>query len=170
MGILIKFEKVSFEQYCKDRRSIAPLLRESVLRNEWDNIKLPTRATYGSSGYDFYAPYDVGWIQNSLDNPIIYTGVRFIVDEAVMWVLLMPRSGWGFKYGFRLVNTIGNIDGDYANAENEGHIAVKVSSIFPVPINRGDRFMQGVICPCILTTDDCAAGLRTGGFGSTGIC
>ena len=41
-------------------------------------------------------------------------------------LFLFPRSGQGFKYRFALANTVGIIDSDYMNADNEGHIMVKL--------------------------------------------
>ena len=52
MKRIAKFEKVSLKQFMEGfERPDA----ESV----YNEIKLPRRATAGSAGYDFYAPYDV---------------------------------------------------------------------------------------------------------------
>lgn len=52
MKKIAKFEKVSLKQFVEGcERPDA----ESV----YNEIKLPKRATAGSAGYDFYAPYDV---------------------------------------------------------------------------------------------------------------
>ncbi len=127
-------------------------------------VQLPTRATRGSSGYDFYAPqrYEV----HAGESIIIQTGIRFITDEQV-WLMCMPRSGLGFKYGMRLYNTVGNIDSDYWRSDNEGHIMAKIVAEKDFVIEKGDRFMQGVILPYFITDDDNASGNRNGGFGST---
>lgn len=127
-------------------------------------VQLPNRATQGSSGYDFYAPqrYEV----HAGEPIIIQTGIRFITDERV-WLMCMPRSGLGFKYGMRLFNTIGNIDSDYWHSDNEGHIMAKIIAEKDFVIEKGDRFMQGVILPYLITDDDNASGSRNGGFGST---
>lgn len=81
---------------------------------------------------------------------------------------LFPRSGLGFKHGMRLKNTVGIIDSDYYNADNEGHIMAKIDVDYGFIGEEGDRFMQGVFLPYGVTTDDNANGERTGGFGSTG--
>lgn len=131
--------------------------------SNWD-FQLPTRATLGSSGYDFYAPqrYEV----RAGETIVIQTGVRFITDEPV-WLMCMPRSGYGFKYGMRLYNTIGNIDSDYWHSDNEGHIMAKITADKDFVIEKGDRFMQGVILPYLVADNDSATGDRNGGFGST---
>ena len=54
---MIHFEKVSFEQYYKDRTKVETYLTEEEVRSEYDAIKLPKRATTDSAGYDFFAPY-----------------------------------------------------------------------------------------------------------------
>ena len=44
------------------------------------------------------------------------------------WVLMMfPRSGLGFKYRLQLNNTVGIIDSDYYDSDNEGHIFIKIT-------------------------------------------
>lgn len=127
--------------------------------------KLPTRATAGSSGYDFYSPADY---EIKAGEPIIIpTGIRFITDEQV-WLMCMPRSGLGFKYGVRLANTIGNIDSDYWISPNEGHIMLKIIADTDFSIKKGDRIAQGVILPYLLADDDISTtAIRQGGFGST---
>ena len=62
-------------------------------------------------------------------------------------LLIVPRSGLGFKYGIRLPNTIGVIDADYAQADNEGHILVAFEnpSSEDVKLRQGKPFVQGII-------------------------
>ena len=157
------FEKVSFEQYCKDM-SVEP---NEYFRNEWEAIRLPTRATPGSAGYDFYFPQNPILI-NKDHGYIIPTGIRVRLDPG--WALiLLPRSSFGIKYGMRLSNTVGLIDSDYYGAANEGHIMAKVSSKEAMALRTGDRFMQGVLlCVGLATNDTVVSETRVGGFGSTG--
>ena len=57
-----KFEKVSLRQYIEAWRKLGSVKSDEVLEEEWNNIKLPKRATKGSAGYDFFAPCDLGEI------------------------------------------------------------------------------------------------------------
>ncbi len=150
MNRIAKFYKVSKEQFGHDC---------------YENIKLPLRATAGSAGYDFYAPYDFQLEPN--DEIIIDTGIRAKIDPH--WVLIiLPRSGSGFKYGIRLANTAGVIDSDYFNAENEGHIKIKlIGGSKPYIVKAGDAFAQGIFLPYGITEDDECTTKRHGGFGST---
>ena len=71
-----------------------------------------------------------------------------------------------------LVNGTGIIDADYYNNEdNEGHILVAFYNLSgeSVTIHRGDRIAQGIFCPYLVSSDDRANGVRTGGIGSTGV-
>ena len=57
---MIKFHKVSYEQFYKDYVKInGDVTRDIMVRELYDNIELPKRATAKSAGYDFFAPYTV---------------------------------------------------------------------------------------------------------------
>ena len=149
------FMKVTKQQYTQDTGDPAG----------YDLITLPRRATTGSAGYDFYLPKSI-YVSN--EPVLVHTGIRVRIDPG--WVLaLFPRSGLGFKYGLRLLNTTGIIDSDYFEAANEGHIAAKIVSDTPVELKAGDRFMQGILLPYgIATNDHILMAHRQGGFGSSG--
>ncbi len=132
-----------------------------------DEIPLPRRATTGSAGYDFVSPVRV--LLAPGEAAVIPTGIR--AEMSPGWVLLLfPRSGLGFRHGIRLSNTVGVIDSDYAFAENEGHILVKLQnpSDHPVEIACGERFCQGVFLPFGIAEEEESFEARRGGFGSTG--
>lgn len=157
-----KFHKVSFAQYLKDRS-----LCEEVARDEYDNIVVPKRATAGSAGYDFFAPFDFTLAPGCEIK--FSTGIRVELDQD-KFLACYTRSGLGFKYKLRLANQVGIIDADYYFADNEGHIGVKLCNEGNdfLHIKRGMPFMQGVITQYFLTCDDNATAQRHGGFGSTG--
>lgn len=163
---VIKFKKVSYEQFKADCLS-NPLfknLTDEEIKQAYENIKLPTRSTSGSAGYDFFAPFEISVSRN----PIVFpTGIRCVMDRSIV-LLLMPRSGLGFKYGMELTNTIGVIDSDYSSSANEGHIMAKIQSDKAFLLNAGDRFMQGIFVKYYLAANDSAKKTRNGGFGSTG--
>ena len=54
MNIVAKFEKVSYEQFERDIIDTYGEFPSEEIRNIYDNIKLPKRATQGSAGYDFF--------------------------------------------------------------------------------------------------------------------
>lgn len=171
----MKFEKISYKQYkndfgaypyCTDgEASIAYICG-------YDDIELPKRATKKSAGYDIYSP-----ISHTLypgQYVLIPTGIKFQCDDD-KFLMAVPRSGQGFKYGVMLANTVGVIDADYYNnPKNEGHIWVKlvypVSTLNtqPMQIKEGDAICQCIISPYYTVDDDDADGDRVGGFGSTG--
>ena len=57
MNKIAQFEKVSFEQFEKDWLKCFPETKN--VKEIYDSIKLPKRATTGSAGYDFYAPSEI---------------------------------------------------------------------------------------------------------------
>ena len=163
MHRIANFEKVSFNEFRK-----AFDLSENEVRAIYDNIKIPVRATEGSAGYDFYAP--VSFELKAGETAKIPTGIRARIDNG--WVLaVFPRSGLGFKFRLQLDNTVGIIDADYYNSDNEGHIFIKVTNCSyedkTVSVSAGDGFAQGIFLPFGITEDDEVTEKRNGGFGST---
>lgn len=161
MKRIAKFEKVSLKQF-----------KEGCSREDaekiYAEIKLPRRATAGSAGYDFYAPYSVTLAPG--ETVTIATGIRVLIEQG--WVLkLYPRSGLGFKYRLQLNNTVGIIDSDYSHSDNEGHIFIKLTNDSneqkTLEIPAGTGFAQGIFVEYGITVDDLADGVRNGGFGST---
>lgn len=131
-----------------------------------ENVKLPERATAGSAGYDFFAPFS--FTLAPAESIKIPTGVRVKIENG--WFLaIYPRSGLGFKYRLQLDNTVGIIDADYYNSDNEGHIMIKMTNCGdkPLSVEQGQGFAQGIFTPFGITYDDAADSIRNGGFGST---
>lgn len=175
-NFIAKFEKVSYEQFRKDWLEVfkyVPINWEDenkAFQFIYDNIKLPKRATNGSAGYDFFCPINIGIPYD--DSITIPTGIRCKINDG--WVLTtFPRSGHGFKYGVHLANTVGIIDSDYYNAENEGHILVKLVNDSTLGKNQNFKMeidtamFQGIFLPYGVAEEDEVTGVRTGGFGST---
>lgn len=165
-----EFHKVSFDRFLQDSKETGfadSQTNDEIVKLIWQNIKLPTRATGGSAGYDFYLPYP--FFLKGKRTVTIPTGIS--VDLQPGWfVELFPRSSLGFKYGFRFLNTVPIIDSDYYYAENEGHIVVKITTDENMCLRDGDRFMQGIIVQHgVARTDRVLNQTRTGGIGSTGV-
>jgi len=160
----------------------------------------PMRSTPQSAGYDFRMPFALNCVprqryivptgfkwdpSDSVLQAVRSTWATEVEDEepiehperefqyripSRVFLALYPRSSLGFNYGFELLNTVGIIDADYFNNEdNEGHIMVAFKVARPLSLNAGDKFCQGVIqLHAHVENDVCANGERTGGMGSTG--
>jgi len=152
MERIAKFYKISKQDFNKDY---------------YDEILLPTRATKNSAGYDFSIPYNE--TIKAHESKVISTSIRCEIDPSYC-LLIFPRSSLGRKYKLTLDNTVGVIDSDYFNADNEGHIMVMLTnhSDNDLVLNKGDRFCQGIFFKYGITIDDDNDKERTGGFGSTG--
>lgn len=163
-----KFEKVPYEQFKHDLIKTLEIeyATDEMIKDLYDNIKLPKRGTVDSAGYDFFAPFD--FFVNKKDPVVIPTGIRAKIDTG-WWLMMLPRSGSGFKYKVQLHNTAGVIDGDYYNADNYGHIMIKLTAEKLCHFNKGDGFCQGIFTVYGVTYDDEVEGIRTGGFGSTDV-
>ena len=142
---------------------------ENEIRDVWENIVLPQRATSGSAGYDFKSP--IHFILQPGQTIKIPTGIRVKIDDG-WWLGCLPRSGLGFKYRLQLNNTMGVIDSDYYYSDNEGHIFAKITNDSnedkAIEVKAGDGFMQAIFIPYGITYSDSANGVRNGGMGSTG--
>lgn len=176
MNRVAVFEKVSYEQFKKDWidtfesrfNELSDTSIDNIIHNIYDSIKLPKRATSGSAGYDFFCPTGLSIVRDKAIK--IPTGIRCKIEEG--WMLqAYPRSGYGFKTGIHLANTVGIIDSDYYGSDNEGHIFIKLVNDSVLSQNSmlkvGEAFCQGILVPYGITYDDNASEIRHGGFGST---
>lgn len=167
MQRVAKFEKVSFEQFKKDW--LDTFYNTENIEEIYKGIKMPKRATSGSAGYDFYST--LAFELKPGESIKIPTGIRAKINDG--WVLkLYPRSGLGFKFRVQMNNTVGIIDSDYYNSDNEGHIFCKIMNDTnedkTVSLNQGAGFCQGIFVEYGITFDDDVIEERNGGFGSTG--
>jgi dUTP pyrophosphatase len=165
MKRIAKFEKVSFEQF---QSGFDNLFSVEELKEIYEELPLPKRATKGSAGYDFFAPFDITLAPGQTIK--IPTGIRAKMEDN--WVLkLYPRSGLGFKFRLQLNNTVGIIDSDYYYSSNEGHIFAKITNDSnegkTVSIKKFTGFIQGIFLEYGITYDDEVEEIRDGGFGST---
>lgn len=157
-----RFEIISKEQWEKD-------IPQDTVQCAILEHKQPRRATKSSAGYDFISPIEITVPAHQMAK--IPTGIKAQMnDNEVLYIY--PRSSIGFKTGIRLANTVGIVDSDYYNNENnEGHIFIKFYNPTDndYKINIGDKIAQGIFAT-YLTVDDEEDILtqRAGGFGSTG--
>ncbi len=169
MKKVAQFFKVSPRLFTDAVREAFPQYTEEDIREMYEKLELPKRATKGSAGYDFHAPFSFSLSPGA--SITIPTGVRVRMEEN--WVLkLYPRSGLGFKYRLQINNTVGIIDSDYYYSDNEGHIFIKMTNASrenkTLEVAQGAGFVQGIFLEYGITVDDDAQGVRNGGIGSTG--
>lgn len=129
---------------------------------------LPKRSTENSAGYDFIcperveiSPYELG------DNPILVkTGVKaYMQNDEVL--ILYNRSSNPKKKKLVIPNSVGVIDADYyGNEDNDGEIGFTFYNLSneTVVIEKGEKLGQGVFQKYLITDDDNAEGIRSGGF------
>lgn len=153
------FHKITTTQYWLDK------MDDYIPYNE---IKIPKRATKCSAGYDFYSVRD--FTLKPGESIKLPTGIHVHLDDD-KFLAIVPRSGLGFKFRTQLDNTIGIIDADYTQSDNEGHIWVKITNDSKrgdvLEIKQGDAICQGIIMQYFITEDDAVTRNRNGGFGST---
>ena len=134
------------------------------------SIKLPSRKTRSSAGYDLEIAETVTLAPRG--TALLPTGVKaYMQPSEVLYIHI--RSSMAVKLGLMLTNSVGVIDADYyGNADNEGHIFVPVRNHQdePITITKGERIAQGIFANYLLVDGDTAGegAERSGGFGSTG--
>ena len=132
-------------------------------------IKLPKRGTKNSAGYDICTPVDILIPAHGFSKPIQTDLKAYMGEDEVLKIY--PRSSIGFKKKLMLVNTTGIIDSDYyENPDNDGNIGFAFYNMSDVDvlIKAGERVLQGIFEKYLITDDDNADEVRTGGTGSTG--
>lgn len=163
------FEKVSYEQWKADCGIKG--LPDRELKQWYEAIRLPQQATAASAGCDFFMPFNLNFEAGSRFR--IATGIRWVTDrtgnDRGKVLLVVPRSGLGFKYGIRLTNTVGVIDADYCDADNEGHIIISMDNPFgsTIELPEGKAFAQGIVVNYEIPDGAASEEARDGGFGST---
>lgn len=132
-----------------------------------ENAKIPTRATYGSAGYDIYSSEDVHVSKNAVTK--VHTGISVSFPQGYK-LEIVPRSGLAFKRGVNIVNTPATIDSDYRGEIIVGLIGHTENQVY---IEKGERIAQCILVPIepidfqlVTELDDTERG--AGGFGSTG--
>ena len=83
MKRIAKFEKVSFEQFLEGWGNTLEITDEKNIRDIYDAVRLPERATAGSAGYDFFAPVSITLKPGETIK--IPTGIRVWMEPE--WVL-----------------------------------------------------------------------------------
>ncbi|MBR4905144.1 MAG: dUTP diphosphatase [Selenomonadaceae bacterium] len=139
------------------------MIRGFEILEGYSGIKLPTRKTAFSAGYDLEAAENV--IVTDKKISLVPTGLKafFPADEVL---LIYMRSSLAVKHNLFLANGVGVIDADYRD-----HIILPVISFDgEFEIKKGMRIAQGIFQK-YLTIDGDIIGvgeLRRGRFGSTG--
>lgn len=141
------------------------IVKDEFRKNDGE-IKLPTRASKHSAGYDFYSPVDA--IIQPNETVMIWTDVKahMYYDNAL---LIIPRSSMG-KHPVMIANTVGLIDSDYyGNESTDGNIGFRLLNlgVTPYEIKAGDRIGQGIFIKYGTVQDDDTTETRMGGFGSS---
>ena len=138
----------------------------------WEDkdIHLPIRKTAYSAGYDVEAAEDViiPKFVPGIQPTLIPTGLKAYCKDDECYLLLNRSSGP--KKGFLMANGIGLIDNDYyGNSDNDGHFYFSYfnCSDHDIEIKKGDVIGQVVFTKYLICDNDCASGIRKGGFGST---
>ena len=143
---------------------------ETVRAYLGQGIHLPQRRTAGSAGYDIETAEAVSVEPGEL--VLVPTGVKaYMQPDEVLQIYV--RSSIAMRHKLSLANSVGIIDADYYNnEENEGHILIALVNHGKetVHLAKGTRMAQGIFTRYLAADGDRAGegAARAGGFGSTG--
>lgn len=158
-------------------------MRKFAVANGFENkgVVLPERSTKYSAGYDFRAVEDTiipsiwqlafkhftnvltgGTEKVSIAPTKVHTGVKAYMEDDE-YLKVVSRSS-NSKLGLTMPHSLGIIDKDF---EQEILCVFWNFGFIPRVVQKGDRVAQGIFTKFLLTDDDNATGVRSGGFGST---
>ena len=80
MKRVAQFFKVSFENFAEALKGDFPKFSDTNIQEIYDKILLPRRATRGSAGYDFFAPFSFTLAPG--ETVKIPTGIRVKIGRA----------------------------------------------------------------------------------------
>lgn len=134
------------------------------------DIHIPIRKTKKAAAYDVEAAEDIviPAFKLGMKPTLIPTGLKAYCQDDEYYMLLNRSSGP--KKGLVMANSIGIIDADYyGNESNDGHFFFQYYNVLDhdIEIKKGDIIGQVIFQKYLLVDNDCAEGIRTGGFGST---
>lgn len=148
----------------KKRRGFEVLDEFERYFNSDDAVKMPSRKTSQSAGYDICA---IGsYVIQPSSKAIINTGLTAYMGENE-WLGLFVRSGLSYEFDLTLQNATGVIDSDFYG--NHIRLLLRNEGTEPFIVNHGDRIAQGIFLPYLKADEDNTSAKRTGGFGSTGV-
>lgn len=142
------------------------VVKEEFRQHPNAKIVLPKRATEHSAGYDICTPVDINiWNGRTI---MIKTDIKCQMDPDTV-MLIFPRSSIGIKHGIILTNTVGVIDSDFfENEENDGNITLALTKLDGgiSQFKAGDKIAQAVFVK-YQTNGEKVEIQRKGGIGST---
>lgn len=127
-----------------------------------EDVKLPTRATKCSAGYDFYAPRDI-LVPARGRSELVNSGVIAVMEDGE-YLDIRIRSGLAIKHGLNIpLNPV--IDADFLKP-----IGLIFENHFDTDyvIKKGERCCQGIFTRYMTVEGDNVTEERSSGFGSTG--
>ena len=160
------------------------MTRKFAVANGFENkgVVLPERSTRYSAGYDFRAVEDTivpsiwqlafkhftnvltgGTEKVSIAPTKVHTGVKAYMEDDE-YLKVVSRSS-NSKLGLIMPHSVGIIDKDF---EQEIMCVFWNFGFIPRVIQKGDRVAQGIFTKFLLTDDDNATSVRSGGWGSSG--
>lgn len=134
-------------------------------------INMPERKTKCSAAYDIESAEDIviPSFKKGMKPTLVKTGLKAYMQEDEVLYLFAKSSGFG-KKGIMLSNSVGVIDGDYyENEDNDGHIMFSIINMKDedMVIKKGDAIGQAMFSKYLKIDNDNSTEVRKGGFGST---
>ena len=144
------------------------IVKDEYRKFKDEEIKLPIKMTETSAGWDIYSNEDKLLKPNKPYTFWTDIKVKLNDDEFLM---IVPRSSIAINHNIMLANSVGIIDHDYYdNEDNDGNIGICMYNYGTeeTHIYKGMRIAQGIPIKYINYLEGEHGIKRYGGFGSTG--
>jgi len=138
---------------------------------------LPKYSTPGSAGMDIELIEDLVWESNGQEwVTVVDTGLYMVIPERHV-IKIFPRSGYGFRLGMKLINTVGIIDSDYRGEIKIKLVISRKYNYSDLPKTKGTKIAQMILeeVPEVKIKECSLEDIKNygtergdGGFGSTG--
>ena len=150
---IAKFHKVSFEQFREGFMDSFGPIEEEKIKEAYDGVQLPKRATAGSAGYDFYTPVSI--VLGIIDSDYFYSdneGHIFakITNDTNEGKVVELQAGTGFMQGIFVEYGI-TLDDEVTAVRNGG---------FGSTTNRFTKLGRGIFFKC--SVPDCIFNGKSG--------
>ena len=154
---MLKFEKISEEEYISYFRSTCPPnydINIDAIKAEYQRLRIPERESVGSACYTIFSPVDVRLTRYDTSFVTVPTGFKFVSNKNDVACMIYPHTYYGSLGHMELADSVHIVNADDYKGDNEGHIILRFRAAEDISIPAGTPLALAMITPYLLTDDD----------------